>query len=183
MRDLNYPFEMYFDDDIFVCREIPSGFNDPPVLEPELFASLVTSDGESATVDYTSVRNCIEVFGATIDADVFSDANNTTYSMDSNTLALKVSAASSSYQMNADGSNFSITSDTKISFRAPANFTKKQLNFMVTFTAIYVNDKKEQETKTTSKRSILYAAVANADGRDKAQDPSVMVAGKYYVVQ
>lgn len=183
LRDLYYPFEMYFDDDVFVCREIPSGFNDPPVLEPELFASLVTSDGESATVDYTSVRNCIEVFGATIDADVFSDANNTTYSMDSNTLALKVSAASGSYQMNADGSNFSITSDTKVSFRAPANFTKKQLNFMVTFTAIYVNDKNEQETKTTSKTSILYAAVANADGQDKAQDPSVMVAGKYYVVQ
>lgn len=183
LRDLYYPFEMYFDDDIFVCREIPSGFNDPPVLEPELFASLVTSDGESATVDYTSVRNCIEVFGATIDADVFSDANNTTYSIDSNTLALKVSAASGSYQMNADGSNFSITSDTKISFRAPVNFTGKQLNFMVTFTAIYVNDKKEQEPKTTSKTSILYAAVANADGQDKAQDPSVMVAGKYYVVQ
>ena len=183
LRDLYYPFEMYFDDDTFVCREIPSGFNDPPVLEPELFESLVTSDGESATVDYTSVRNCIEVFGATIDADVFSTDENTRYDLDSNTLSLKVSAASGCYQMGIDGSNFSITSDTKIAFLAPVKFPKDDLNVMVTFTATYTDNDNVQQVASTIKTSKLYAAIADADGNDEAQDLSILNAKKYYVVQ
>ena len=183
LRDLYYPFEMYFDDDTFVCREIPSGFNDPPVLEPELFESLVTSDGESATVDYTSVRNCIEVFGATIDADVFSAGENTRYDLDSNTLSLKVSAASGCYQMGIDGSNFSITSDTKIAFLAPVKFPKDDLNVMVTFTATYTDNDNAQQVVSTIKTSKLYAAIADADGNDEAQDLSILNAQKYYVVQ
>lgn len=183
LRDLYYPFEMYFDDDTFVCREIPSGFNDPPVLEPELFESLVTSDGESATVDYTSVRNCIEVFGATIDADVFSTDENTRYDLDSNTLSLKVSAASGCYQMGIDGSNFSITSDTKIAFLAPVKFPKDDLNVMVTFTATYTDNDNAQQVVSTIKTSKLYAVIADADGNDEAQDLSILNAQKYYVVQ
>ena len=183
LRDLYYPFEMYFDDDTFVCREIPSGFNDPPVLEPELFESLVTSDGESATVDYTSVRNCIEVFGATIDADVFSTDENTRYDLDSNTLSLKVSAANGCYQMGIDGSNFSITSDTKIAFLAPVKFPKDDLNVMVTFTATYTDNDNAQQVVSTIKTSKLYAAIADADGNDEAQDLSILNAQKYYVVQ
>lgn len=183
LRDLYYPFEMYFDDDTFVCREIPSGFDDPPVLDCELFANLVTSDGESATVDYTSVRNCVEVFGATIDSDVFCETSNTKYDVGSNVLSLQASAASNSYHINADGSNFSITSDTKIAFLAPVKFAQDNLDIMMTFSAIYTNSNKEQETKTTIKMSKLYAAIADADGNDKLQDPTVMEAGKYYVIQ
>ena len=69
LRDLYYPFEMYFDDDTFVCKEIPSGINDPVVLDEDTFADLVIS--ENASVDYSQVKNCVEVFGATIDSDMY----------------------------------------------------------------------------------------------------------------
>ena len=69
LRDLYYPFEMYFDDDTFVCKEIPSGINDPVVLNEDTFADLVIS--ENASVDYSQVKNCVEVFGATIESDLF----------------------------------------------------------------------------------------------------------------
>lgn len=69
LRDLYYPFEMYFDDTTFVCKEIPSGIGDPPVIDPDLFSSLVIS--ENANVDYTQIHNCVEVWGATIESDAF----------------------------------------------------------------------------------------------------------------
>ena len=69
LRDLYYPFEMYFDDDTFVCKEIPNGYDDPVVLDPDLFKSLVIS--EDASVDYTQVHNCVEAWGTTITSDYF----------------------------------------------------------------------------------------------------------------
>ena len=184
LRDLYYPFEMYFDDDIFVCKEIPSGFNDPPVLDCELFTSLVTSDGESATVDYTSVRNVIEVFGATIDADCYSEpGQKTTYDASSNTLSLTVSADSSSFPVGTDGSGPSITSDTKISFICPAKITKEELNIITNFTGIKKDSDGNESIVTTQKKSKLFAAIADADGQDKYQDPSIMEPTKYYVIQ
>lgn len=74
LRDLYYPFEMYFDDDTFVCKEIPSGINDPVVLDEDTFANLVIS--ENASVDYSQVKNCVEVFGATIDSDMYAYKSN-----------------------------------------------------------------------------------------------------------
>lgn len=69
LRDLYYPFEMYFDDDTFVCKEIPNGYDDPVVIDPDIFKSLVIS--EDATVDYTQVHNCVEAWGSTITSDYF----------------------------------------------------------------------------------------------------------------
>lgn len=69
LRDLYYPFEMYFDDNTFICKEIPSGIGDPPVIDPDVFSSLVIS--ENANIDYTQIRNCVEVWGATIESDIF----------------------------------------------------------------------------------------------------------------
>lgn len=51
LRDLHFPFEMYFDDDTFVCKEIPSGYDDPVVLDEDIFKSMVIS--EDASVDYS----------------------------------------------------------------------------------------------------------------------------------
>lgn len=108
LRDLYYPFEMYFDDDVFVCKEIPSGFDDPPVLDPETFEKLVTNDGESATVDYAAVRNCVEVFGATIEADGAATVKG--WSGTNKTINLVLNATESTWK-----------SETKVSFVAPAN--------------------------------------------------------------
>lgn len=69
LRDLYYPFEMYFDDDTFVCKEIPNGYDDPVVISPDIFKSLVIT--ENSTVDYTQVHNCVEAWGSTITSDYF----------------------------------------------------------------------------------------------------------------
>ena len=170
LRDLCYPFEMYFDDDVFVCHEIPSGFDDPPVLDPDLFASLVTADGESATVDYSTVRNCVEVFGATIDSDAYS--STATYSSEKNSLTLTVK-------------ELAVDDEANISFIMPAKITSKTLNIIVNFvtTEVKTDGSGGTEQKTTTKTSLLYKSVPNADGNDVEQEPSIMEAGKYYVIQ
>lgn len=71
LRDLYYPFEMFFNDATFVCQEIPSGFDDPVVLNNEVFQDLVIS--ENGDVDYTEVKNCVEVFGASIEYNTYVD--------------------------------------------------------------------------------------------------------------
>ncbi len=71
LRDLHYPFEMFFNDATFVCQEIPSGFDDPVVLNNEVFQDLVIS--ENGDVDYTEVKNCVEVFGASIEYNTYVD--------------------------------------------------------------------------------------------------------------
>ena len=69
LRDLHFPFEMYFDDDTFVCKEIPSGYDDPVVLDEDIFKSMVIS--EDASVDYSQIHNCVEVWGASNSSDYF----------------------------------------------------------------------------------------------------------------
>lgn len=172
LRDLYYPFEMYFDDDVFVCKEIPSGFDDPPVLDPEVFESLVTSDGESVTVDYSTVRNCIEVFGATIEADAY--ASNIKYGGANNTLSMVVN-------------ELDCTSEQKISFTMPAKVDKESMNIVVTFNNKNITyDEKGNKVETivpTVKTSLLYKAIADADGKDISMSPSTLKATKYYVIQ
>ena len=130
LRDLYYPFEMYFDDDVFVCKEIPSGFDDPPVLDPETFEKLVTNDGESATVDYAAVRNCVEVFGATIEADGAATVKG--WSGTNKTINLVLNATESTWK-----------SETKVSFVAPANVeaAKTDKNGNVTSGAMTVGER------------------------------------------
>jgi hypothetical protein len=84
LRDLHYPFEMYFDDTTFVCQEIPSGFDDPIIMESDDFQDLVIS--ESNSVDYSEIKNCIELFGASIDYDTY--AENMTHTATVNEFAV-----------------------------------------------------------------------------------------------
>lgn len=72
LRDLYYPFEMYFDEDMFVCKEIPSGCDDPVILSADSFDRLVIS--ENPEVDYAQVRNCVEMFGASVAPDGNADS-------------------------------------------------------------------------------------------------------------
>lgn len=59
LRDLYYPFEMYFDDTTFVCKEIPTGFDAPIVMDPQDFSDLIIS--ESGSYDYSEIKNCVEL--------------------------------------------------------------------------------------------------------------------------
>lgn len=169
LRDLFYPFEMYFDDDVFVCHEIPSGFDDPPVLDPDLFASLVVADGESATVDYSTVRNCVEVFGATIESDAYS--SDVKYSGANNMLTLTVN-------------ELAVDNEANISFILPTKITTDRVNITVNFVSTEpTEDGTGTQQKTVSKTSLLYKSVADANGDDVAQNPTIMEAAKYYVIQ
>ena len=84
LRDLYYPFEMYFDDTTFVCQEIPSGFDDPIIMESDDFQDLVISENNS--IDYSEIKNCIELFGASIDYDTY--AENMTHTVTVNEFAV-----------------------------------------------------------------------------------------------
>lgn len=84
LRDLYYPFEMYFNDTTFVCQEIPSGFDDPIIMESDDFQDLVISENNS--IDYSEIKNCIELFGASIDYDIY--AENMTHTVTVNEFAV-----------------------------------------------------------------------------------------------
>lgn len=84
LRDLYYPFEMYFNDTTFVCQEIPSGFDDPIIMESDDFQDLVISENNS--IDYSEIKNCIELFGASIDYDTY--VENMTHTVTVNEFAV-----------------------------------------------------------------------------------------------
>ena len=69
LRDLYYPFEMYFDDDVFMCGEIPNCKSDAVLLDNSVMDKIVID--EDTSVDYSEVRNCVEVWGASINSDAY----------------------------------------------------------------------------------------------------------------
>ena len=169
------------DDDVFVCKEIPSGFDDPPVLDPEVFEKLVTNDGESATVDYAAVRNCVEVFGATIEADGAATVKG--WSGANKTINLVLDATESTWK-----------SETKVSFVAPANVeaaktdkngnvTSGAMTVVLTFTWKYKDKDGNEQVGSETKTSTLYRSLTDANGSDIIQDPGCIKATKYYVLQ
>ena len=166
LRDLYYPFEMYFDDDTFVCKEIPSGFGDPSVLDSAVFANFVIS--EDASVDYTEVKNCVEVFGAIIESDYYA----ATCSLNESVLTLNLS--------DADLSN-----DTRISFLFPGTVNNSKMS--VTIVNSITTTPEEGGEPTTETQTIgpyiLYEANTDDEGNDVEQDPSVMKSNKYYVIE
>lgn len=73
LRDLYYPFEMYFDDDTFVCSEIPDCKDDPVMLDSTIMDKIVID--EDTTIDYSEIKNCVEIFGASINSDTHAEAS------------------------------------------------------------------------------------------------------------
>lgn len=71
LRDI-YPFyEMFFDvDGTFYYKPIPTGKDDPVVIDDTLWKNIVVS--ESIDVDFQNVKNAIEVYGRTHDPAHFS---------------------------------------------------------------------------------------------------------------
>ena len=85
LRDI-YPFyEMFFDvDGTFYYKQIPTGKDDPVVIDDTLWKNIVVS--ESIDVDFQSVKNAIEVYGRTHDPAHFSTETTVT----SNTINLTI---------------------------------------------------------------------------------------------
>ena len=171
LRDLYYPFEMYFDDDTFVTKEIPSGLNDPSVMDADVFADFVIS--ESASVDYSEVKNCVEVWGAVVESDFYGEESE----LVDNTITINLNSAD-------------LRNDPRISFVLSSDPTGSQVSVVIKNTIITEDTEGEDgeiipgtEEIQTIGPYILYEALANEDGEDVIQDPSVMKKDKYYVIE
>lgn len=166
LRDLYYPFEMYFDDDTFICKEIPSGFGDPSVLSSDIFANFVIS--ENASVDYSEVKNCVEVFGSNIESDYYSE---------------DVSIVDGVMHINLN--NADLSNDTLLSFVLPTEIVATQLSIQIN-NSIKTEEEEgipAQDTVSTIGPFILYESLTDESGSDVIQDPSILRKDKYYVIK
>lgn len=85
LRDIYPNYEMYFDvDGVFYYKPIPTGEDDPVVIDDTLWRKIVTS--ENLDVDFQNVKNVIEVYGRTHDPAHFS----TETSVSDNTISLTI---------------------------------------------------------------------------------------------
>lgn len=154
LRDLYYPFEMYFDDDMFVCKEIPSCKDDQVVLGSEIIDPLVIS--ENVTIDETEVRNCTEVWGASIDSDWYSA--NVTFS----------------------GNNYTLTYDDAITdFEVKSN---KKFSFVVPKTHSEGCTVTIKQKGNTFGPYTIYEGT-DKEGNDIPIKANRMQKGKYYVIK
>lgn len=212
LRDLHFPFEMYFDDDTFVCKEIPSGYDDPVVLDEDIFKSMVIS--EDASVDYSQIHNCVEVWGASNSSDYFckdkleeTDPDGTgevvyckkgTKEWDDVVALIKNNELNVSYNMNPDNTGASIlwlklkqasiSDGTKFSFVCPEDVAiDARVCIENLITTIRTNPDGKGEYKDVSRAvygpMMLFQAVTNEDGEDEPEDTSVLKKGRYYVIQ
>ena len=96
LRDLYYPFEMYFDGTTFICSEIPTGYDALTIMSAADFEDLVIS--EDCTYDYSQIRNCVELWGASVEYDAFSAKDRTTFSVSGDTTTVTANATFTSME-------------------------------------------------------------------------------------
>ena len=81
-RDLYPNYEAYFDENgVFCMNMIPSGDEDPVIIEDEFFQSVYRS--ENTSIDLSKVRNVSHVWGQVIETDFYNDSvsySDNTYS-------------------------------------------------------------------------------------------------------
>lgn len=152
--DFTFTYEMFFDGDTFVCKEIPSCKDDPVILNHEVIDPLIIS--ENTTVDETTIRNCTEVWGSSIDSDYYTE---------------NVSYADGCYTLTYDSAltNFKVKSNKRFSFVAPETNAKGCSVKMV-------------QGENTFGPYKIYSGT-DKDGNDVELDAGVMAAKKYYVIK
>lgn len=212
LRDLYFPFEMFFDDDTFVCKEIPSGYDDPVVLDEDIFQSMVIS--EDASVDYSQIHNCVEVWGASNSSDYFckdkleqNDPEGTgvatvckrgTPKWDEVVKLLKDNKLNLSYNMDPNNTGAcillleltqaQINDGTKISFVCPDNLPidARVVVKNIIITKQYDADSGKEykvETRQVYGPMMLFKASTNGNGEDVPEDTTKLLKSKYYVIQ
>lgn len=160
LRDLYYSYEMYFDDDTFVCQRIPMDSGEPVIITSDLFDQLVIS--ESLSNSFSEVKNVVEVWGETTKANYYSETG---------------SYADGVYTFNVTGAQ--VKDNKKFSFLAPVtNGAACQIKII---------NKETQEDGSTKDVTYgpytLYRSSVDDTGEDVVIDAGVMEAGKYYVVK
>lgn len=212
LRDLYFPFEMYFDDDTFVCKEIPSGYDDPVVLDENTFKSMVIS--ENASVDYSQIHNCVEVWGASNSSDYFckdklekNDPEGTgevvycrkgTREWNDVVTLLRDNKLNMSYNMNPNDTGASILllklkqasiqDGTRFSFICPEDIAiNARICVENLVTTIKSNPSGEGQYRETTRAvygpMMLFKAVTNEKGEDEPEDTSLLRKGRYYVIK
>ena len=161
LRDLYYSYEMFFDEDTFVCQRVPMDNGEPVVLDNTIFDDCVIS--ESLTNSFSEVRNVIEVWGETTKSNYYAD----TSSYANNVYTFKVTGAS-------------ITNGKKFSFLAPQTNTGYcQVQIVNT----------EADANTGAKKDVvygpypLYRSEVSDTGADQYLSAGTMENGKYYVIK
>lgn len=160
LRDLYYSYEMYFDEDTFVCQRIPMDNGEPVLISNELFNQFVISEGLNNS--FEEVKNIIEVWGETTKANYYS----TDCSFSGDTYTIKLTGAE-------------VKDNKKFSFLAsgvnPENAKIKIIN----------NEKQEDgSTKDVEYGPFLiYRSSVDDTGEDVVLDPGIMEKDKYYVVK
>ena len=145
LRDLYYPFETYFDDTVFVCNEITTGYDAPLAMSNKDFEDLVIS--EDCTYDYSQIKNCVELWGASVQYDVFADKDSVTVQDNGDASVANITASLTSSGSVSSSSNFSV------GFVTPKTAFKKKLTVKVSISG-------------TTFESIVYESETTKEGKD-----------------
>lgn len=160
LRDLYYSYEMFFDEDTFVCQRVPMDNGEPIVMSSELFDQFVIS--ESLSNSFSEVKNVIEVWGETTKANYYSE--DSTYQDGVYTFKLK---------------GAQVKDNKKFSFLAPAtNPAGCKIKIINTET-----QDGGGTIDVTYGPYTLYRSSVDDTGEDVPIDKGVMEASKYYVVK
>lgn len=161
LRDLYYSYEMFFDDNTFVCQRIPMDNGEPIVLDHTVFDDLVIR--EILANSFSEVKNIIEVWGETTKSNYYSDSS---------------SYSGGVYTLNVTGG--SVRGSKKFSFLAPvSNPDNCKIKILNT----------ETDPSTGAKNVVtygpypLYRSVLDDAGKDVYLSAGTMEKGKYYVIQ
>lgn len=91
LRDLYHPFEMYFDETTFVCKEMATGYDAPLAMSQQDFEDLIIS--ENGTLDYNEIKNCVELWGASCDYNAYAEEGKVIVDTKGDTTTFNVTAA------------------------------------------------------------------------------------------
>lgn len=161
LRDLYYSYEMFFDEDTFVCQRVPMNNEEPLVLTDDIFGKFVIS--ESLTNSFSEVKNVIEVWGETTKSNYYSDS----CTFENGIYTFKVTGAQ-------------IKDNKKFSFLAPeTNPGECQIKIINVETDAETGKKNEKEYGPYK----LYRSAVDDTGEDVLLEAKTMEAKKYYVVQ
>lgn len=178
LRDLYYPFEMFFNDTTFVCQEIPSGFDDPIVLNNEVFQDLIIS--ENGDIDYTEVKNCVEVFGASVNYDTYVDNEH-----------MVISSASESGNDSSDTMSITLrttsldtSQECMIAFTTPITGLLKHVNITIVNSVTETDGNNNTSIKEyTHGPYKLYATDVDEKWSDVEMDGTIIASDMMIVVQ
>lgn len=160
LRDLYYSYEMFFDEDTFVCQRVPMDNGEPVLINNEVLDQFVIYEGLNNS--FEEVKNVIEVWGETTKANYYS----TDCSISGDTYTVRLSGAE-------------IKDNKKISFLAP-KFNPSNCKIKI------INSEKQSDGSSQDVvygPFLVYRSSVDDTGEDVLLEQGTMESNKYYVVK